>query len=115
MSFAIVTDDLFDGFAWTGPATLDVTDGRIAGVLPGADRPGDRVAVRPRSQLELDRVVEHFGRRCREVVRVPWDPHLETGAESALEQLRRAQPEREPSVRDGPGRDGRASRQGSLA
>ena len=45
-------------------------------------------AVRPRSQLELDRVVEHFTARCREVVRVPWDPHLEAGAESALEALR---------------------------
>lgn len=45
-------------------------------------------AVRPRSQLELDRVVEHFAQRCREVVRVPWDPHLEAGAESALELLR---------------------------
>lgn len=47
-------------------------------------------AVRPRSQLELDRVVEHFGQRCREVVRVPWDPHLEAGAESALELLQPA-------------------------
>ncbi|MGD9735953.1 MAG: AAA family ATPase [Solirubrobacterales bacterium] len=43
--------------------------------------------VRPRSQLELDRVVEHFSQRCREVVRVPWDPHLEAGAESTLDQL----------------------------
>jgi len=43
--------------------------------------------VRPRSQLELDRVVEHFRARCREVVQVPWDPHLEAGAESSLEQL----------------------------
>jgi len=45
-------------------------------------------AVRPRSQVELDRVVEHFSQRCREVVRVPWDPHLEAGAESALDALR---------------------------
>lgn len=45
-------------------------------------------AVRPRTQLELDRVVEHFAARCRAVVRVPWDPHLEAGAESTLEQLR---------------------------
>jgi len=43
--------------------------------------------VRPRSQLELDRVVEHFQARCREVVQVPWDPHLEAGAESSLERL----------------------------
>lgn len=43
--------------------------------------------VRPRSQLELERVVEHFAQRCRSVVRIPWDPHLETGAESSLERL----------------------------
>ncbi len=45
-------------------------------------------AVRPRSQLELERVVEHFDARCRAVVQIPCDPHLETGAESALEHLR---------------------------
>ena len=45
-------------------------------------------AVRPRSQLELARVVEHFDARCRAVVQIPCDPHLETGAESSLEQLR---------------------------
>lgn len=43
--------------------------------------------VRPRSQLELDRVIEHFQARCRKVVQVPWDPHLEAGAESSLELL----------------------------
>jgi putative peptide zinc metalloprotease protein len=45
-------------------------------------------SVRPRSQVEIDRVCEHFAARCRSVVRIPWDPHLEAGAESALEQLR---------------------------
>lgn len=44
--------------------------------------------VRPRSQLELDRVEEHFASRCRDVVRVPWDPHLETGAETSLDRLK---------------------------
>jgi putative peptide zinc metalloprotease protein len=45
-------------------------------------------SVRPRSQVELGRVVEHFDARCREVVQIPWDPHLEAGAESSLEHLR---------------------------
>lgn len=45
-------------------------------------------SVRPRSQIELGRVVEHFGARCRAVVQVPWDAHLEAGAESSLERLR---------------------------
>ena len=45
-------------------------------------------SVRPRSQVELHRVVEHFDARCRAVVQVPWDEHLEAGAESALDRLR---------------------------
>lgn len=45
-------------------------------------------AVRPRTQIELDRLEEHFSKRCRSVIRVPWDQHLETGAESALEHLK---------------------------
>lgn len=44
--------------------------------------------VRPKSQLELDRVEAHFAARCRDVVRVPWDPHLEAGAESSLDRLK---------------------------
>jgi len=47
-------------------------------------------AARPKSQLELDRVAEHFAGRCRAVVRVPWDAHLEAGAESALDRLQPA-------------------------
>jgi len=46
--------------------------------------------VRRRSLMELDRVEQHFAARCRAVVRVPWDPHLEAGAESTLEELRPA-------------------------
>ena len=44
-------------------------------------------SVRPRSQLELERVVEHFDARCRAVVLVPCDAHLEAGAESTLDRL----------------------------
>jgi putative peptide zinc metalloprotease protein len=47
-------------------------------------------AVRPRTTIELDRVQAHFEARCRAVVRIPWDPHLEAGAESSLERLRPA-------------------------
>jgi putative peptide zinc metalloprotease protein len=47
-------------------------------------------AARPRSQVELDRIAEHFAARCRAVVRIPWDAHLEAGAESTLERLRPA-------------------------
>jgi putative peptide zinc metalloprotease protein len=44
--------------------------------------------VRPRTQIELARLEDHFARRCRSVIRVPWDEHLETGAESALDYLK---------------------------
>jgi MinD-like ATPase involved in chromosome partitioning or flagellar assembly len=47
--------------------------------------------VRPGSgAVNLDRLQEHFAARCRAVVRIPFDPHLETGAELDLDQLRPA-------------------------
>jgi putative peptide zinc metalloprotease protein len=38
--------------------------------------------------LDIDRVEQHFGERCRSCVRVPWDPHLDSGAEAELAGLR---------------------------
>jgi MinD-like ATPase involved in chromosome partitioning or flagellar assembly len=47
-------------------------------------------AVRPRSgKVDMQKVVDHFSRRCRAVRLVPFDPHLEEGAEISLESLRR--------------------------
>ncbi|WP_089250724.1 MinD/ParA family ATP-binding protein [Rhodococcoides kyotonense] len=47
-------------------------------------------AVRPRAgKVDVEKVVEHFGQRCRQVVVVPFDPHLEEGAEIDLSRLRR--------------------------
>ncbi len=47
-------------------------------------------AVRPRSGKEdLHKVIDHFSRRCRGVLLVPFDPHLEEGAEISLERLKR--------------------------
>jgi MinD-like ATPase involved in chromosome partitioning or flagellar assembly len=47
-------------------------------------------AVRPRSgKVDMHKVVDHFSRRCRAVQLVPFDPHLEEGAEITLESLRR--------------------------
>jgi MinD-like ATPase involved in chromosome partitioning or flagellar assembly len=46
-------------------------------------------AVRPRSgKVDLRKVVDHFNRRCRAVLEVPFDPHLEEGAEISLERLK---------------------------
>ncbi|SDH86008.1 MinD-like ATPase involved in chromosome partitioning or flagellar assembly [Sinosporangium album] len=51
--------------------------------------------VRPRSKstVDLDRLEAHFAARCRSVVRVPYDAHLEEGAEIDLERL-------QPGTRD---------------
>jgi MinD-like ATPase involved in chromosome partitioning or flagellar assembly len=47
-------------------------------------------AVRPRSgKVDMQKVVDHFSRRCRAVRLVPFDPHLEEGAEIDLNRLRR--------------------------
>ena len=46
-------------------------------------------AVRPRSgKVDMQKVVDHFSRRCRAVQLVPFDPHLEEGAEIELERLK---------------------------
>jgi len=48
-------------------------------------------AVRPRSgKVDMQKVVDHFGRRCRAVRLVPFDPHLEEGAEIDLDRLKPA-------------------------
>ncbi|MFC5748832.1 AAA family ATPase [Actinomadura rugatobispora] len=51
------------------------------------------VRNRTRSQVDLDKLQAHFESRCRAVVRVPYDDHLEEGAEVELEAL--APPTRE--------------------
>lgn len=45
-------------------------------------------AVRPeRGAVDLDRLEGHFRSRCRAFVRVPWDTHLDTGAEVDVTHL----------------------------
>jgi MinD-like ATPase involved in chromosome partitioning or flagellar assembly len=48
--------------------------------------------IRPRSKstVDMDRLEQHFAARSRAVVRIPYDPHLEEGAEVDLLQLSRA-------------------------
>lgn len=48
------------------------------------------VRPRSRSSVDLGRLEEHFAARCRAVVRIPYDPHLEEGAEVELDMLNRA-------------------------
>ncbi|MDP7737083.1 MinD/ParA family ATP-binding protein [Mycobacterium paragordonae] len=47
-------------------------------------------AVRSRSgKVDMDKVIDHFARRCRAVRVVPFDAHLEEGAEISLDRLKR--------------------------
>src|SRR4051812_16582283 len=38
--------------------------------------------------VDVNRIEDHFASRCRECVRIPWDPHLEAGAEANIDELR---------------------------
>jgi putative peptide zinc metalloprotease protein len=55
--------------------------------------------------VEVEKIEEHFAGRCRAVVQVPWDPHLDAGAETQVDQLqpatRRAYLEVAAAVADG--------------
>ena len=44
-------------------------------------------AVRPGVGAPLAPIREHFENRCRRVVTVPWDPALETGAQTMMSML----------------------------
>lgn len=44
--------------------------------------------VRKGGLVEIERIEEHFDRRTRQVVTIPWDPHLEAGAETQPEDLK---------------------------
>ncbi|MEE6135389.1 AAA family ATPase [Mycobacterium sp. 050128] len=47
-------------------------------------------AVRPKTgKVDMNKVVDHFSRRCRAVRLVPYDAHLDEGAEIHLDQMRR--------------------------
>ena len=46
--------------------------------------------IGPKSMVDVDKVERHFRARCRAVVRVPWDPVLEAGAEASLVDVKPA-------------------------
>jgi MinD-like ATPase involved in chromosome partitioning or flagellar assembly len=72
-------------------------------------------AIRQRGLVDVDRLQAHFAPRCRAVVRIPFDRHLETGAEIVLDELapatRRAYVQLAAAVADGfqPAGDGAPS------
>ncbi|WP_407638826.1 MinD/ParA family ATP-binding protein [Allokutzneria albata] len=85
-SLVIVSSGSIDG-ARSASATLDWLDAhgyrdlvaRSVAVIN---------SVRPRSgKVDLDKLAEHFASRCRAVCMIPFDPHLEEGAEIELDRL----------------------------
>jgi MinD-like ATPase involved in chromosome partitioning or flagellar assembly len=84
----VVSSPSVDG-ARSASATLDWLEAHSCGDLV---RNGVVVlsAIRPKSKstVDLDRLEHHFAARCRAVARIPYDPHLEEGAEVDLELLR---------------------------
>ncbi len=85
----LVSSPSVDG-ARSASATLDWLEAHNCGDLV---RNGVVVlsAIRPKSKstVDLDRLEHHFASRCRAVARIPYDPHLEEGAEVELELLAR--------------------------
>lgn len=91
-ALVVISSGSVDG-ARSASATLDWLDAHghedmvrnaiavINGVRPRSGRGGGKV--------DIKKVVDHFSRRCRSVCIVPFDPHLEEGAEISLDRLRR--------------------------
>ncbi len=85
-SLVIVSSGSIDG-ARSASATLDWLDAH--GYRELVSRSVAVInSVRPRSgKVDLEKLGEHFAARCRAVCRIPFDPHLEEGAEIELDQL----------------------------
>jgi len=83
----LVSSPSVDG-ARSASATLDWLDAHGHAVLVrNAVVVVSAVHRKGKSMVDLDRLEQHFAARCRAVVRVPYDPHLEEGAEVHLEYL----------------------------
>src|SRR5690606_22155755 len=85
-SLVIVSSGSVDG-ARSASATLDWLDAHGYGEL--VQRSITVInSVRPKSgSVDLDKLTAHFSARTRGVVRIPFDPHLEEGAEIDLDRL----------------------------
>jgi MinD-like ATPase involved in chromosome partitioning or flagellar assembly len=83
----LVSSPSVDG-ARSASATLDWLDAHGHGdLVRNAVVVLSAVRRKGKSMVDLDRLELHFAARCRAVVRVPYDPHLEEGAEVHLEYL----------------------------
>ncbi len=85
----VVMPPALDG-ARVAAATLDWLDRHgHSDLVENAVAVVNGVRGRPR-RLQLEEIESHFATRCAAVVRVPWDPALEAGAETELDELRPA-------------------------
>ncbi|MET1072991.1 MAG: AAA family ATPase, partial [Umezawaea sp.] len=85
-SLVLVSSGSVDG-AQTSAATLDWLDAHGYRELVARSIAVIN-SVRPGSgKVDLDRLAAHFASRCRSVVMIPFDPHLEEGAEIELDKL----------------------------
>ena len=78
--------DAKDNFTAHKLLIADVVDGELT-VMPRAVMAAGAIMQGSRGGVDLDRVSEHFAARCRAVVRIPFDAHLEEGAEIDLDRL----------------------------
>ncbi|GAA4620917.1 MinD/ParA family ATP-binding protein [Saccharopolyspora hordei] len=85
-SLVVVSSSSIDG-ARSASATLDWLDAHGYGDLV-ARSVAVINSVRPASgKVDIDKLAAHFSARCRAVAKIPFDPHLEEGAEVELDQL----------------------------
>jgi MinD-like ATPase involved in chromosome partitioning or flagellar assembly len=85
-ALVIVSSGSIDG-ARSASATMDWLDAHGHGDLVANSVAVINSVRRSSGQVDLDRVAEHFAARCRKVVRIPYDSHLEEGAELDLDRL----------------------------
>jgi MinD-like ATPase involved in chromosome partitioning or flagellar assembly len=83
----LVSSPSVDG-ARSASATLDWLEAHDYGdLVRGGVVVLSAIRRKSKSTVDLDRLEQHFAARCRAVVRVPYDAHLEEGAEVELEML----------------------------
>lgn len=85
-ALVIVSSGSIDG-ARSASATMDWLDAHGHGDLVANSVAVINSVRRNSGGVDLDRVAEHFAARCRKVIRVPFDSHLEEGAEIDLDRL----------------------------
>jgi MinD-like ATPase involved in chromosome partitioning or flagellar assembly len=82
----VVSSGSIDG-ARSASATMDWLDAHGHGDLVRNAVAVINCVSRSAGGVDLDRVAEHFSSRCRAVVRIPFDAHLQEGAEVELDRL----------------------------